>query len=121
MSAMAAHISPRRNVDPESSADEPAATLFVYAMTRPIAVSRTAYTVICRSYARHAVVTERDAQSVTRAGSARRTPIRPALRKVLASDFRSDSGRVASVALIEVAAMEKVRKAVVVLDPEMKL
>src|SRR6478609_8437096 len=85
-------MSPRLNVVPASITDEPASTLFVYAMSS-------------RSNARHAAPTDFAAQSETRA-SARITPIgrsRP------------------SIAPIEVAALEEVREPVVLLDPEVEL
>src|SRR6476661_3724608 len=72
-------------------------------MTRPIAASRPAYVVSWRSNARQTAPTDLAAQSVTRAGSARMTPIR------------------LSVALVEVAALEEVEVPVVVLDAVVEL
>ena len=40
--AMPAHIRPRVNVVPASSGVEPFSTLFVYAMTRPVATNSPA-------------------------------------------------------------------------------
>src|SRR6476661_5770613 len=98
-------MSPRLTVVPASITDDPASTLFVYAMTRPMATSRPAYVMSCRSKARQAAPTDFAAQSETRA-SARITPIgrsRP------------------SIAPVEVAAFEEVREPVVLLDPEVEL
>src|SRR3954468_24947543 len=72
-------------------------------MTSPIATSRAAYVVSWRSKARHAAPTDLAAQSVMRAGCARITPI------------------ASSVALVEVAALQEIRDAVVLLDVEMDL
>src|SRR5262245_17482017 len=77
-------------------------------MIRPIVPSSAAYAASCRSKARHAAPIERAAQSLTRAGSARITPIgRPPL--------------LASVRLVEVAALQEVEVAVVVLDSVVEL
>src|SRR6476620_7295653 len=80
-------------------------------MTRPIAASRPAYVASWRSNARQAAPTDFAAQSVTRAGSARITPMRSRQRSIDGS----------SVALVEVAAAEEIEVPVIVLDPEMEL
>ena len=73
--AIPVHIRPRVKTVCVSRVSLPFSTLFVYAMTRPIAASRPAYVMSCRSKARHTAPTDLAAQSVTRAGSARMTPI----------------------------------------------
>src|SRR5689334_12558252 len=114
ITAMPAHIRPRLNVVPAESGAEPASTLFVYAITRPIATSRPAYVISCKSKARHAAPTDLAAQSLTRAGSARITPMDRARGSSVAR-------RSSSVALVEVAALQELREPVILLDPEMEL
>src|SRR5690349_16288148 len=112
--AIPAHMRPRVKVVPASSGVEPFSTLFVYAMTRPTATSRPAYVISCRSKARHAAPTDLAAQSLTRAGSARITPMDRARSSSVAR-------RSSSVALVEVAALQELREPVILLDPEMEL
>ena len=75
MTAMAVHMSARVKIVCVSSVSFPSSTLFVYAMTRPIAARSPAYVVSWRSNARQTAPMDLAAQSVTRAGSARMTPI----------------------------------------------
>src|SRR5262245_39094940 len=107
ITAIPAHIRPRLNVVPAFSGAAPASTLFVYAITSPTATSSPAYVISWRSKARHAAPTDLAAQSLTRAGSARITPM--------------DRPVAPSVALVEVAALEELRKSVILLDPEVEL
>src|SRR6476660_9360277 len=108
---MPAHMRPRVKVVPASSGVLPLSTLFVYAMTRPMADSSPAYVASWMSKARHAAPTDLAAQSVTRAGSARITPI---------GCCPLPCGR-SSVAPVEVAPPEQVEVAVFVLDAEVEL
>src|SRR5712675_3068405 len=78
-------------------------------MTSPRIASSPAYAASCRSKARQAAPMERAAQSVTLAGSARITPMP-----------RSSAGR-SSVRVVEVAALQQVELAVVLLDAVMEL
>src|SRR5262245_57192670 len=84
-------------------------------MTRPTARSRPAYVVSWRSNARHAAPTDLAAQSETRAGSARITPIGAC---PLGPGFVRSCP---SVALVEVAASQQLREPVILLDPEVEL
>src|SRR6266849_5820779 len=89
-------------------------------MTRPRMASNPAYAISWRSNARQAAPIDRAAQSLIRAGSTRITPmvgLRPGERRV-------GSGREArssSVGLVEVAALQQVEIAVLVLDAEVEL
>src|SRR6476620_2743229 len=111
---MPVHIRPRTNVVPPLRTVWPCSTLFVYAMTSPRMASSAAYAASCRSKARQAAPMERAAQSVIRAGSARITPM-TGLRR------RAGSRIDPSVRLVEVAALEQVEVAVIVLDAEVHL
>src|SRR6266566_192697 len=85
-------------------------------MTNPRIARSAAYAASWRSNARHAAPIERAAQSVMRAGSARITPM-PAPRRPAESGSSTSS----SVRLVEVAALQQVEVAEVVLDVEMQL
>src|SRR4051794_11403219 len=77
--------------------------------------SKPAYAASWRSKARQAAPIERAAQSVIRAGSARITPTAgPRLERIGESSS-------SSVRLVEVAALQQLEVAVIVLDVEMQL
>src|SRR6267142_2545070 len=111
---MPVHIRPRTKVVPPARTAWPCSTLFVYAMTRPRSARRPAYAASWRSNARQAAPIERAAQSDMRAGSTRITPI-------VGSRFAAGSTSSSSVGLVEVAALQEVEVAVIVLDVEMQL
>src|SRR6478672_3756058 len=113
---MPVHIRPRTNVVPPLRTVWPCSTLFVYAITSPRMASSAAYAASCRSNARQAAPIERAARSVIRAGSARITPMAGPRGRV-----GSGSSTSASVRLVEVAALQQVEVAVVVLDVEVQL
>src|SRR5436305_14672282 len=84
-------------------------------MTRPRIASSPEYAASCRSKARHAAPIDRAAQSVMRAGSARITPTTDSMPILVGRRWRS------SVRLVEVAALQQVEVAVIVLDVEVQL
>src|SRR6478752_1560113 len=102
------HMSARVNVVPLRRTLSPASTLFVSAITSPIAPRRTANTVSCRSQARQTAPTDFVVTSAKRFGSARITPSEGQLLPC-------------SVALVEVALLEQVVVEVVLLDVEVQL
>src|ERR1700675_1082844 len=86
-------------------------------MTRPRIVSSVAYAASWRSNARQAAPIERAAQSLILAGSTRITPIGRSSRSCELGCLSCSP----SVRLVEVAALQQVEVAVVVLDVEVEL